>query len=117
MPRFVILEHDHPELHWDFMLEADGMLRTWRLASPPAPGRACAAHRLPDHRLAYLEYEGPISGSRGNVRRLERGIFDWLQDSPNGIAVRLTGERLRGVVRLTRLSGDEWNAKCEGEDG
>src|SRR5205807_395991 len=45
MPRFVILEHDHPELHWDLMLEAGPVLRTWRLAAPPQPGRAVAARR------------------------------------------------------------------------
>ena len=26
MPRFVILEHDHPEVHWDLMLEAGASL-------------------------------------------------------------------------------------------
>ena len=35
MPRFVILEHDYPELHWDLMLETAGALRTWRLLRPP----------------------------------------------------------------------------------
>jgi hypothetical protein len=71
---------------------------------------------LPDHRLAYLDYEGPISGGRGSVRQRERGSYDWLWDSSDGLAVRLAGERLRGVVRLTRLSGDEWAAMCEGEE-
>ena len=28
VPRFVILEHDYPELHWDFMLEAGAVLKT-----------------------------------------------------------------------------------------
>ena len=27
MPRYVILEHDHPVLHWDLMLEAGGVLQ------------------------------------------------------------------------------------------
>ena len=38
MPRFVILEHDHPRLHWDLMLQTGDALRTWRLASPPTRG-------------------------------------------------------------------------------
>ena len=38
MPRFVILEHDHPHLHWDLMLEADGSLHAWRLACVPVVG-------------------------------------------------------------------------------
>jgi hypothetical protein len=69
MPRFVILEHDHPELHWDFMLEAGAVLRTWRLAAPPALGQVVAAAASFDHRLLYLDYEGPVSGGRGTVRR------------------------------------------------
>ena len=28
MPRFVILEHDYPQRHWDLMLEGDGVLAT-----------------------------------------------------------------------------------------
>jgi hypothetical protein len=117
MPRFVILEHDHPELHWDFMLEDGGVLRTWRFAAPPALGQGCAAHRLLDHRLAYLDYEGPVGGGRGNVRRWERGSYNWLRDTSDDIEVRLAGERLRGVVRLTRRSGDEWAVACEGGEG
>jgi hypothetical protein len=33
------------------------------------------AQRIADHRLAYLEYEGPISGGRGTVRRLDGGSY------------------------------------------
>jgi len=29
--------------------------------------------QLPDHRRDYLDYEGPISGGRGVVRRVETG--------------------------------------------
>jgi hypothetical protein len=117
MPRFVLLEHDHPHLHWDFMLAAGGVLRTWRLDAPPAPGHLGTATRLSDHRLAYLDYEGPVSGGRGTVRRWERGTFDWLVDDPDRVAVRLEGERLRGVARLERWSGDEWAWAFEGESG
>ena len=71
MPRFVILTHDHPHLHWDFMLEADGVLKTWRLQDEPLPGRKfeTPAEPLPDHRIAYLDYEGPVSNNRGIVTR------------------------------------------------
>ena len=56
MPRFVILEHDHPVLHWDLMLEADGVLQTWRLAQPPALACVIDASAIDDHRLFYLEF-------------------------------------------------------------
>ena len=44
--RFVILTHDHPFLHWDLMLEADGVLRTWRLLQEPTPDTIIVAEPL-----------------------------------------------------------------------
>ena len=36
------------------------------------------ARRIDDHRAEYLTYEGPISGDRGTVRRLTRGmVVSW----------------------------------------
>ncbi len=32
-------------------------------------------HRLKDHRLEYLDYEGHISGNRGQVYRIDRGRY------------------------------------------
>src|SRR3954469_24553164 len=95
--RFVILEHDHPFLHWDFMLEFENRLRTWRLATPPAPG-AVAAEALADHRLEYLNYEGPVGGNRGHVRRWDRGTYTIEAISPDAWIVFLTSGRTRGRV-------------------
>jgi hypothetical protein len=96
MPRFVILEHDWPTLHWDFLLEAGSVLRAWRLLGEPGMGRRCAAEPNADHRSLYLDYEGPVSGNRGNVRRWDAGTFDWLADSPTGVVVILQGKKLSG---------------------
>ena len=116
MPRFVILEHDHPELHWDLMLEAAAgdVLRTWRLAAPPAPGQVVAAAASFDHRPLYLDYEGPISGGRGSVRRWDAGTFTWEADSPERVAVRLEGRRLAGVAVLRRVGEGNWELRCAG---
>src|SRR5438445_12055382 len=108
MPRFVILEHDHPHPHWDLMLEAGGVLWTWRLPRLPEVGAATDAERLADHRAAYLEYEGPVSGNRGCVVRRERGELTWLAREEGRLEVRLDGEKLRGVVRLIRSEGERW---------
>jgi hypothetical protein len=110
MKRFVLLEHDHPVLHWDFMLEIGAALRTWRLAAPPASGQTCAARQLADHRLAYLDYEGPVSGGRGFVTRWDWGTYEGQGDGEEKASLRLIGQRLRGVMELTRLSGEEWQA-------
>jgi hypothetical protein len=108
MPRFVILEHDHPHLHWDLMLEAGAMLRTWRLAQPPEPGRIVAAEALADHRLLYLDYEGPVSGNRGYVRRWDWGTYQGdLPAAAHGgdIVLQFDGQRVKGQGVLTGAAG------------
>ena len=108
MPRFVILEHDHPHLHWDLMLETGTVLRTWRLAKPPHPGEVITATAVFDHRLLYLDYEGPISGDRGRVVRWERGTFTGEVRVEKRIVVHLCGEHLHGFLRLEHADGDAW---------
>lgn len=102
MPRYVILEHDYPELHWDLMLEAGDVLRTWRLSAPPQLKQSVTTISSFDHRLLYLDYEGPISGDRGAVKRWDAGHFTWLSDEGNLVVVRLTGGRLTTTVRLEK---------------
>ena len=75
MLRFAVLEHDFPHVHWDFLLEAGDHLRSWRLEEQPALGRAIRAEAIANHRLLYLDFEGPVSGGRGSVRRLDGGIY------------------------------------------
>jgi hypothetical protein len=110
MARFVILEHDHPVLHWDLMLEAGPALRTWRLGAPPAPGQAVDAEASVDHRLLYLDYEGPVPGNRGRVLRWDHGTFAWARQDEGEWAVELCGGRLRGLLRLERTGGPAWLA-------
>lgn len=108
MPRFVILEHDHPHRHWDLMLETAGVLRTWRLASPPDGPGPIAAEAIGDHRLANLDYEGPVSGGRGTVVRWDRGELDWEKSSEGLVRVRLAGIRVSGPAVLKRNVEGQW---------
>ena len=116
MPRFVILEHDHPELHWDFMLEAGAVLRTWRLARPPgAPADGIEAVALPDHRLHYLDYEGPVSHGRGVVKRWDAGEYVAVEPEDAGtLCVRLHGSRVLGLVWMRRTGEDRWRFEWSG---
>ncbi len=111
MPRFVLLEHDHPHLHWDLMLERAGSLRTWRLSAPPAAGQVASAVRIGDHRLAYLAYEGPVSGDRGQVRQWDAGSFELMKDDERLVIIRLAGAKLTGVLRLEWQQGNDWAAR------
>lgn len=75
----MILEHSvNGGVHFDLMLEVAGqeLLRTFQFARwPLAVGEACACVQLADHRRAYLDYEGEISGGRGSVRRVSAGTW------------------------------------------
>jgi hypothetical protein len=106
MPRYVILQHETASgLHFDFMLEAGNVLRTWSLAHAPAPGVEIDARTLADHRLAYLDYEGPISGDRGSVTRWDSGTYAIETESESEITLRLTGEILSGRATVAKKGG------------
>jgi hypothetical protein len=109
MPRFVILEHDHPTLHWDLMLEVGEMLRTWRLARAPEGAQVIPAKALGDHRRLYLEYEGPVSDNRGSVRRWEAGTYVMEEESADRLAVTLVGARGNGEAILRKGKSGEWS--------
>jgi hypothetical protein len=110
MPRFVILEHDHPSRHWDLMLEDGPVLRTWRLAAFPQAGRTLAAEASFDHRPFYLDYEGPVSGDRGTVTRWDGGDMTWITREADRIRVRLVGKRGGWDILLVRKDEREWEA-------
>lgn len=108
MPRFVVLTHDWPAPHWDFMLEEGAALRTFRLEQPPDAAGAGPATALPPHRLAYLEYEGPVSGGRGSVTRWDCGEYEVLSSHATQLALRLHGMRLTGRVLLVQADSGRW---------
>jgi hypothetical protein len=106
-PGFVILRHEWDGVHWDFMLDAGGTLRTWALEAFPVLGREIGGRALPDHRAAYLEYEGPIAGGRGSVRRVERGTYRVLEWTEDRVGVELEGDQVTGEAWLFREEGGE----------
>jgi hypothetical protein len=103
MPRFVVLEHTWNGVHWDLMLEVGDRLRTWAIDAPIEPGVDLPARDLADHRRAYLDYEGPVSGNRGSVRRVDRGEFEVRIWTPEHVRIALRGAQLVGEVELRRV--------------
>ena len=107
MPRYVILLHEMPAnsdrpTHFDLMLEENGVLRSWAMDRMPAPDELVSAQQLDDHRLAYLDFEGQVSGNRGRVSRVAAGMYELTDESKVEITVRLHGEKLSGELSLTR---------------
>jgi hypothetical protein len=112
----VLLQHDHPWLHWDLMLEVGAVLRTWRLSSPPSPGETVAAEPLGDHRALYLDYEGPVSGGRGTVHRWDAGTYDGLTERNGAAEFHLRGTTVRGQCAIGR-DADGWKLTLVADAG
>jgi hypothetical protein len=111
MPRFVVLHHESSRAtHFDFMLEAGEVLKTWSLPQPPRSGVEMECMALADHRLAYLDYEGPISGDRGSVTRWDYGEYTVERQTASQWVLHMAGEKLAGTVTLHSSSEDphEW---------
>lgn len=115
VPRFVVLRHATPPghrqgLHWDLMLEHEGRLLTWALDQCPEPGKAISATQLPDHRIFYLDYEGPVSADRGEVAQVDAGEFEWLLHDAERIVVMLRGNR-QSQAELERIRDTTWQIR------
>ncbi len=111
MPRFVVLLHEMASgprgpVHWDLMLEHDGVLVTWALAQKPKSDHTIEADRLADHRLDYLTYEGPISGDRGTVSRFDSGEYKVVFSSEDRWMIEVKGRFLKGTIQLLRQPGN-----------
>jgi hypothetical protein len=119
--RFALLRHTLPEgserlSHWDLLLERDGVALTWALEVLPAPWQPGAkddcvvARRLADHRLLYLDFEGPLSNDRGHVARLAWGGCQWLCHSRERMEVQLTCAAWTvHSLLIPTDNGDEWH--------
>jgi len=67
-------------------------LWTWAILTNPLDRPLpleCSAKRLPDHRAAYLEYEGAISGDRGQVDQVASGSYEVIGWSEDRIELRV----------------------------
>ena len=109
--RFVILHHRLADgEHWDLMLEHGEILLTWQLAREPTGSKVLPilARRIQDHRKAYLEYEGSISGDRGFVRRVDEGSANISRLTARHCRFDLTGERLSGRFVISSDDGESW---------
>jgi hypothetical protein len=69
---------------------------------------------LAPHRRAYLDYQGPISGGRGSVLRVDRGelvIHHW---RPGRAVWEVHMQHFTGLIEATPVSDQTWRARVVG---
>lgn len=113
MATFVLLEHNQRTaqppagVHWDLIVETERAARlpTWQLsADPRAADAPIPVKRLPDHRRHYLTYEGPVSGNRGTVRRIDRGTVHVAAYTGDETQFTVVGDTWRGTYEIARTA-------------
>jgi len=124
-PRFVIQKHDASTLHYDFRIEADGVLKSWAVPKGPStdPGEKRLAIPTEDHPLEYGDFEGTIPEDEyggGTVLIWDRGPYENITEKDGRIQpidkaieaghvlIELDGEKLQGGYALHRTgAGDD----------
>ena len=119
-PRFVVHQHDATTLHYDFRLEAAGVLKSWAVPKGPStnPKDKRLAMPVEDHPLDYADFEGVIPEGQygaGPVIVWDTGTYRSLTEQhgktvpveravqDGHVAVWLEGRKLRGGYALTRI--------------
>jgi bifunctional non-homologous end joining protein LigD len=113
--RFVVQMHRATRLHYDFRLEADGVLKSWAIPKGPTfdtREKRLAMH-VEDHPLDYREFEGIIpKGNYGagevivwdaGTYRLLEGDDTTAQIAKGSLKFELFGEKLHGGFALVKI--------------
>ena len=126
--RFVIQKHDASNLHYDFRLEMEGVLKSWAVPKGPSlnPADKRLAMMVEDHPYDYRTFEGIIPEGNygaGTVMVWDEGYYEPLeadgkskkeQDKmllsqlhKGSIKIRMHGKKLKGEFALVKIKSDE----------
>ena len=129
---FAVQKHRARQLHYDFRLECDGVLKSWAVPKSPSldPNVKHAAIMVEDHPLDYASFEGAIPQGQygagtvivwdnGTYSPTEQGEPFLFNDRPAAeervrsgayrgkLSSTLRGHKLKGSCTLVRMKGKE----------
>ena len=112
-------EHRATRLHWDFRLEAAGVMPSWAITKGPTmiAGEKRLAMQTEDHPLDYRTFEGVIPDGNygaGEVIVWDEGFYDLFEgDDPvaqiakGKLKIVLAGHKLKGLFTLVKMKPRE----------
>ncbi|HET6558219.1 MAG TPA: DNA ligase D [Prolixibacteraceae bacterium] len=126
---FVVQRHEASNLHYDFRLQMEGVLKSWAIPKGPSmiAGERRLAVMVEDHPLSYGEFYGQIPEGNygaGNVEIWDEGIYLPLEETndPESFLLNqleegklnfvINGNYLKGAFSLVRINNtkkdNEW---------
>lgn len=111
--RFVVQRHEARHLHYDFRLEADGVLKSWAVPKgvPEVKGIKHLAVEVEDHPVSYINFKGVIpvgNYGAGTVEIWDKGKYVLLEKTAKAIKFILKGKILQGEYVLFNFKGKNW---------
>jgi bifunctional non-homologous end joining protein LigD len=110
LSHFVVQEHQARNLHFDFRLEIEGVLKSWAVPKgiPTQAGIKRLAVQVEDHPVDYINFIGVIPKGEygaGVVKIWDKGNYKIIEGdfAKGSIKFKLSGKKLGGNYVLVRL--------------